>query len=88
MVSANPGVMYVWYLVLYLVGGLALIALAQGLKTRLAPVSAPLATASATVGTIWAGLLLASGLIALVGQTAVLDLVATDLALATSTCRR
>lgn len=82
---ANADVMYVWYLVLYLVGGLALVVLAQGLRSRLSAVSPALAATSGVLGYLWAGLLLASGLIALVGQTAVLDLAASDRAMAVST---
>lgn len=85
LLVAHPDAMYSWYLVLYLVGGLALAVLAQGLRARLAGPAPALAATSAVVGYLWAGLLLASGLIALVGQTAVLELAADDRALAVST---
>lgn len=81
----NEWTMYSWYLVLYLLGGFALIALVVGLDARLD--SAPPLTrrTAAVVGHVWAGLLLASGLVALVGQRAVIALADSDLVLATST---
>lgn len=84
VLTENAGVMYGWYLVLYLVGGLALVGLVLALRERLGAAGA-LVRASAVIGHVWAGLLLASGLVALVGQTAVLDLAATDHATAVAT---
>lgn len=80
----NQTMMYVWYLLLYIVGGFALIAVVAGLHERTSG-SSPLQRCSSVVGFIWAGLLLASGLIALVGQSAVVALAADDVSLATST---
>lgn len=80
----NQSSMYVWYLLLYVVGGFALIAVVAGLNERVGAAS-PLLRWSSVVGFIWAGLLLASGLIALVGQSAVVALAADDPSLATST---
>ena len=76
--SGHSVVMYVWYLVLYLVGGMALPVLVLAMHARLraaAPAAVNLAT---TLGVIWSGLLLGSGMVALVGQRAVLDLAGTD----------
>jgi hypothetical protein len=84
VLTENAGVMYGWNLVLYLVGGLALMGLTLALRDRLG--AAPhLARAAAILGSVWAGLLLASGMVALVGQTTVLDLAATDHAMAVAT---
>ncbi|HEY5845922.1 MAG TPA: hypothetical protein VIT42_03925 [Microlunatus sp.] len=77
--------LYVWYFVLYLVGGIALVSLVLGVDHRLRPAAAGLSQTAAVIGQIWAGLLLASGLVALVGQRAVVDLAVTDPAMAAST---
>lgn len=78
-------VLYSWYLVLYLVGGIALVSLVTGVHSRLRTGAAALSQTASVVGHLWAGLLLASGLIALVGQRAVVELAATDSAMAAST---
>ncbi|HEY5981248.1 MAG TPA: hypothetical protein VIT41_16610, partial [Microlunatus sp.] len=77
--------LYVWYFVLYLVGGIALVSLVLGVHHRLRPGAAGLSHTAAVIGHLWAGLLLASGLVALAGQRAVVDLAATDPAMAAST---
>ena len=77
--------LYSWYLVLYLVGGLALVSLVLGVHSRLRTGAAALAQTASVFGHLWAGLLLASGLIALVGQQAVVELAATDSVMAAST---
>lgn len=71
-------VLYAWYAVLYLVGGLALVSLSLGVGAHLRGRSPAAATTSTALGVVWAGLLLASGLVYLVGQQAVLDLATTD----------
>jgi hypothetical protein len=77
--------LYSWYLVLYLVGGLALVSLVLGVHSRLRTGAAALAQTASVLGHLWAGLLLASGLIALVGQRSVVELAATDSVMAAST---
>jgi hypothetical protein len=77
--------LYTWDLVLYLVGGIALVSLVLGVHSRLRTGAAALSQTASVVGHLWAGLLLASGLIALVGQRAVVELAATDSAMAAST---
>jgi hypothetical protein len=77
--------LYTWDLVLYLVGGIALVSLVLGVHSRLRTSAAALSQTASVVGHLWAGLLLASGLIALVGQRAVVELAATDSAMAAST---
>lgn len=77
--------LYSWDLILYLVGGLALVSLVLGVHSRLRTGAAGLSQTASVVGHLWAGLLLASGLIALVGQRAVVELAATDLGMAAST---
>ncbi|MEJ5868463.1 hypothetical protein WDV85_12030 [Pseudokineococcus sp. 5B2Z-1] len=82
--------LHLWYLALYLVGGGALVVLVLAVHQRLrgaaGGLALPTATATATaLGLVWAGLLLASGLVALVGQSAVADLAVVDRDLAVAT---
>jgi hypothetical protein len=76
--SGHPTVLYAWYLVLYLVGGSALPVVVLALHDRLRPHQPILAMLARAFGLIWSGLLLASGMIALIGQRAALDLAASD----------
>lgn len=80
----NQSAMYVWYATLYLAGGFALVLLVQALRSRMAQ-SPGAANTAAVLGYTWSALLLASGLIALVGQRAVVELNATDPAVASAT---
>lgn len=66
--------MYLWYCVLYVVGGIALAVLVLGVHDRLGRARPTAARVAATLGIIWAGLVLASGLVALVGQRAAVEL--------------
>lgn len=70
--------MYAWYLVLYLVGGVALVSLVLALHDRLRDAAAGLSQTAGAFGVIWAGILLASGMVSLVGQRAVIELAETD----------
>jgi hypothetical protein len=74
----------VWYLVLYLLGGVAMAVVSLGVGERLRAAPA-LARVSAALGLIWSGLLMASGSVALVGQHAAVGLHAQDPDLALST---
>lgn len=78
----NQAAMYAWYLVLYLVGGAALVSLVLALHDRLRRSAPALSQTASVFGHIWAALLLASGLISLVGQRTVVDLAAADAAAA------
>lgn len=82
----HPALLYVWYLVLYLVGGAALVVLSLALHDVLRDAADGLLARTATAfGLLWAGLLLASGLVALVGQRTVVALAADDAQTATAT---
>lgn len=73
-----------WYLVLYLLGGAAMVVVSWGVGQHLA--AAPgLARVSTAFGLIWSGLLIASGSLALVGQAAVVGLHAEEPDLARTT---
>lgn len=66
--------LYLWYLMLYVLGGVALVVLILGVHDRMARSHPSLSRISAATGLIWAGHLLASGMIALIGQRAVAQL--------------
>ena len=68
--------LYLWYLVLYLAGGVALVVLALGVHDRVARSQPALAKVTTGFGLIWAGHLLASGMVALLGQQATVELAA------------
>lgn len=85
-VVENQVTTYAFYLVLYIVGGFALVGLVVCLHERMRnSAEQTWLRAARAVGLMWAGLLLASGLVALVGQSAVVGLADSDLSLATST---
>ena len=69
---------FVWYLVMFLVFGVAIIPLARALHARLVDVSPLLADIGAVFAYIWAGLMFATGMIHNIGITAVADLAETD----------
>jgi hypothetical protein len=69
---------HVMYLVAYVGFGLALSVLALGLQTKLAATAPATARVGAAIGLIWAGMLIASGLVYIVGMGSVVDLHATD----------
>jgi hypothetical protein len=76
--AANQTSLYAMNLLIYVVFGAVLVALVLALHDRL-KTGAPSMTQAATVfGLIWAGLVIASGMIANVGTGVVVDLYATD----------
>ena len=70
--------LFAWYLVIFLVFGVAIIPLARTLRERLADVSPQLADVGAVFAYIWAGLMFATGMIHNIGITAVADMDETD----------
>ncbi|MEM8705197.1 MAG: DUF4386 family protein [Actinomycetota bacterium] len=74
----HQGTLYAWYLVIFLVFGVAIIPLARSLQRRLADVSPELAGVGALFASIWAGLMFATGMISNIGIAAVADLEETD----------
>ena len=80
---ANQNSMYVMYLATYVVLGIVLAALALALWKRLAG-SPSIAAVGGAVGLIWAGMLVASGLVFNYGAAAVIELHATSPAQAVS----
>lgn len=76
--TAHQGTLFGWYLVIFLVFGVAIIPLARTLHRRLADLSPQLADIGAVFAYIWAGLMFATGMIHNIGITAVADLNETD----------
>ena len=74
----HQGTLYVWYLVIFLVFGVAIVPLARALRQRLVDTSPGLADIGAVFGFIWAGLMFATGMISNIGIAAVADLEETD----------
>ncbi|MEM7273715.1 MAG: DUF4386 family protein [Actinomycetota bacterium] len=77
-VGDNETAFFVWYFVIFLVFGVAIIPLARALHGRLQPVSPLLADIGAVFAYIWAGLMFATGMIYNIGFPAVGDLAETD----------
>jgi len=75
---------HLMYLVSYVGFGLVLAVLVLGLHARLAGAAPATAGVAAAVGLIWAGTLIASGMVYIVGMGSVVDLQATDPAAATA----
>jgi hypothetical protein len=70
----NQTVMFVWYLTIYVVFGVFLVALALALYERLKAGSPAMAQTATAFGLIWAGLMFASGMVANIGSGVVVDL--------------
>ena len=74
----NQSIFYVWNLVIYVLFGVVQAVLALALRERLKEVAPGLAQVTAALGLIWAVLVIASGMVANVGASAVIDLYAAD----------
>lgn len=70
--------MYAWNLTIYVLFGIALVGLTIGLYERTKSTSPGWAQGGAAFGLIWAGLVIASGMVANIGAAVVVDLYATD----------
>jgi hypothetical protein len=74
----HQGTFYVWYFVMFLVFGIAIIPLARSLRERLVDVSPELADIGTVFAYIWAGLMFATGMTHNIGMAAIADLDETD----------
>ena len=74
----HQSTLFVWYLVIFLVFGVAIIPLARALHRRLADISPQLADIGTVFAYIWAGLMFATGMISNIGIAAVADLAESD----------
>ena len=72
-VTGHQTTLFVWYLVIFLLFGAALIPLVRALHGRLRERSPGLADSAAVCGYIWAGLMFATGMISNIGIQAVVD---------------
>jgi hypothetical protein len=72
----NQAIISLWYLVIYVVFGIFLVVLTVALHERLKRASSSLVQVASAFGLIWAGLMFASGMIANVGVSAVVNLYA------------
>ncbi|MCB9374223.1 MAG: DUF4386 family protein [Microthrixaceae bacterium] len=70
----HQGALHLWYIVSYIAFGVALVPLSLGLHDRLRERAPELSRTAAAFGLIWAGLVLAAGMIANVGIGLVADL--------------
>lgn len=76
--SENQTLLTAWYLVIYIVFGIALVVLSVALNEQLKDRAPAMAQTATAFGLIWAGLVIASGMIAVVGMDAVIELYGTD----------
>lgn len=80
----NQAIMYLWYLIIYVVFGIFLVVLSLALYERLKAGSPAMAQTATAFGIIWAGLVIASGMVANIGTGVVVDLYGRDPAQAAS----
>ena len=80
----NQAIMYAWNMIIYVAFGVCLVVLALALHGRLKAGSPAMVQTATAFGLIWAGLMFASGMVANIGASAVVDLYAKDPAQAAS----
>lgn len=76
--AEHATITYAWNLIIYVVFGVFLAVLAPALHERLKSGAPALMQVATALGLIWAGLVIASGMVANVGAAAVIDLAGTD----------
>ena len=76
--AEHSTITYAWNLIIYVVFGVFLAVLAPALHERLKSGAPALMQVATALGLIWAGLVIASGMVANVGAAAVIDLAGTD----------
>jgi hypothetical protein len=74
----NQAILYIWYLIIYVIFGIFMVVLSLALRERLQTNAPALAQIATAFGLIWAGLVIASGMVANVGVGVVVDLYAQD----------
>lgn len=74
----NQAIMYVWNLIIYVAFGIFLVVLALALHERLKAGSPAMVQTATALGLIWAGLVIASGMVANIGTSMVVDLYSND----------
>lgn len=83
-VADNQAALYIWHSVILILFGIVLVPLVLALARRMKGLESVVVPTASLFGVIWAGLVLASGMIATVGLDAVVDLHGTDPAAAQS----
>lgn len=76
--AEHKSLMYAWNLIIYVAFGGLLVVLSQALNNRLKADSPALAPIATSFGLIWAGLVIASGMVANIGTAVVLGVHAKD----------
>lgn len=76
--AKNEAVMYAWSTIIYIINGALLVALVVTLSARLALRMPDAARITGAMGLIWAGLVIAAGMVRLTNLTAVVGLHASD----------
>lgn len=76
--AAHRPLLTVWNLVIYVAFGVALVGLAVALRARLRDAAPTLADAGAAFALIWAGLVIASGMVGNIGMAAIVELARDD----------
>lgn len=74
----NQGLYYIWNLVIYVLFGIVQAGLTLALYDRLKAERPATAQIAATLGLIWSGLVIASGMVANVGASAVIEMYVAD----------
>ncbi len=74
----NQAITYMWILFVFVVAGVFLVVLALALYERLKAGSPAMVLTATAFGLIWAGLVIAAGMVFNVGMGAVVDLYGTD----------
>jgi hypothetical protein len=77
-VADNEAVLYLWNAVIFILFGVVLVPLVLALLERVRPGAPVLAPAAAAFGIIWAGLVIAAGMVGNIGLGTVADLRETD----------
>ncbi len=74
----NQAIIYIWNIIIYVLFGIFLVVLALALYERLKAVSTAIVQTATAFGLIWAGLVIASGMVANIGTGVVVDLYGKD----------
>jgi len=77
-IADNQVALYVWNNIIHVVFGIALVPLVLAIGDRLRSAHSPLARISSVFGLIWAGVIIATGMITNIAYATVSDLQATD----------
>jgi hypothetical protein len=80
----NHAIMYIWNLIIYVAFGVFLVVLALALNERVKAGSPAMMQMATAFGLIWAGLVIASGMVFTIGSGTVVDLYSRDTAQAAS----